>query len=169
MSHPTNTPETIEGANVGPTHPRPNGCQSWGAGHRVHWIQGMRSNDSEQPGSYVACEVIDADDEGWFTVVITETGEHLRLWNHVPDRVRGLVGLDRLEINERWSVLHRRKLEGGSTTYVSVRDTRTPCVFEEPTGPLEEQLRTHGGFSIAGPDALRLLGEQSGDDEEGDA
>lgn len=163
MAHPIHhqhpaTESTTDSATI--DNPR---CKSFGAGHRVHWVQGMRSNRDTEPGRFEPCEVIEASDDGWFTLVLTETGEERRLWNHDPDEVHELIGRKCLEINLRWSVLHQRQSSGGSTRYLSVRPVQSPCVFEEPSGPLHEQLLTHGGFSISGPEALRLLAEQAED------
>lgn len=134
-------------------------CQSWAAGHRVHWVQGLRAANSSDTDPYVDCRVTDASDDGRFTVVVTATGEELHYWNHDPFRVRSLVGRSNLQINRRWSILRERTSGGGGSGHVSIRSTPSSCVFVDPTGPLHEQLQTHGGFSISGPDALRLIAE----------
>ena len=133
-------------------------CQSWAAGHRVHWVQGLRAANS---GEYTACRVIDAAEDGHFTVVMAATGEQFRFWHHDPGCVRSLVGLPLVEINLQWWIL-RQDRRG----HVSFRATPTTCVVTDPTGPLHEQLRTHGGFSIAGPDALRIYATDDDDDTE---
>ncbi len=141
-------------------------CQSWAAGHRVHWVQGLRAANSSDTDPYVGCRVTDASDDGRFTLVVTATGEEFQYWNHDPVRVRSLVGRPNLEVNQRWSIL-RQRTNGGGSGHVSIRTTPSSCVFEDPTGPLHEQLVTHGGFSISGPDALRLITESSeGNDTE---
>ena len=138
-------------------------CQSWAAGHRVHWVQGLRAANSSDTDPYVGCRVTEASDDGRFTLVVTATGEEFQYWNHDPVRVRSLVGRPNLEVNQRWSIL-RQRTSGGGGGHVSIRSTPSSCVFEDPTGPLHEQLQTHGGFSISGPDALRLIAET---DQEG--
>ena len=138
---------------------RPRHCQSWVPGHKVHWVQGMRSNRSDQPGSYVACTITDISVDGWFTLVLAEGGESLRYWTHDIEKLRVLFGEDRVEINEHWSVIHQR-LGGGSTNYISITQNPRPCVFEEPDGELHELMETHGGFSISGEEALRRITER---------
>ena len=167
MTQTNPLPPSDDGAQDAPRPSDPDACQSWAAGHRVHWVQAQRARRSTEPGEYVPCEVIAATDDGWFTVVITATGAVVEVWNHDPERVRQLVGMKGLEINEHWSILCR-SYAGGWDTFVSVRSTTCPCVVEPPTIPstddladaLFDQLQTHGGFSISGPEALRILAEQ---------
>ena len=137
-------------------------CQSWVPGHRVHWVQGMRSNRSDTPGSYVPCMIIDISVDGWFTLVLTDTGETRRYWTHDIEKLRVLFGEDRVEINEHWSVIHQRVPGGGSTNYMSITQDPRPCVFTDPDGELHEQLETHGGFSISGEEALRRIRAREG-------
>ena len=161
----TDSPNTTSPADSDPgteIHVDMARCQSWAAGHRVHWVQGLRSANSDTD-PYVDCRVTDASDDGRFTLVVTATGEEFQFWNHDPVLVRGLVGRPNLELNQRWSIL-RQRTSGGWGSHVSLRSTPSSCVFEEPTGPLHEQLQTHGGFSISGPDALRLIAESSAGD-----
>ena len=136
---------------------RPRYCQSWVPGHKVHWVQGMRSNRSDQPGSYVPCTITEISVDGWFTLVLEEGGESLRYWTHDIEKLRVLFGEDRVEINEHWSVIHQRQPDRTATNYISITQAPRPCVFEEPEGELHEQLETHGGFSISGEEALRRI------------
>ena len=136
-------------------------CQSWVPGHGVHWVQGMRSNRSDQPGSYVPCMITEISFDGWFTLVFTKTGETTRYWTHDIEKLRVIFGEERVEINEHWSVMHQRTSDGGATNYISITQNPVPCVFEEPTGELHEQLGTHGGFSISGQEALRRIKERA--------
>ena len=135
-------------------------CQSWVPGHGVHWVQGMRSNRSDQPGSYVPCMITEISFDGWFTLVFTKTGETTRYWTHDIEKLRVIFGEERVEINEHWSVVHQRH-DGGATNYISITKNPVPCVFEDPTGELHEQLGTHGGFSISGQEALRRIKERA--------
>jgi len=99
--------------------------------------------------------------DGWFTLVLAEGGESLRYWTHDIEKLRVLFGEDRVEINERWSVIHQRQLDRTATNYISITQNPRPCVFEEPAGELHEQLGTHGGFSISGQEALRRIKERA--------
>jgi hypothetical protein len=117
----------------------------------------MRSNRSDQPGSYVPCTITEISVDGWFTLVLEEGGESLRYWTHDIEKLRVLFGEDRVEINEHWSVIHQRQPDRTATNYISITQAPRPCVFEEPEGELHEQLETHGGFSISGEEALRRI------------
>jgi hypothetical protein len=126
----------------------------------------MRSNRSDQPGSYVACTITDISVDGWFTLVLEEGGESLRYWTHDIEKLRVLFGEDRVEINEHWSVIHQRQPDRTATNYISITQNPRPCVFEEPEGELHEQLETHGGFSISGEEALRRIKASEASKEE---
>jgi len=138
----------------------PTRCQCWAAGHRVHWVQGLRAANS---GGYTACLITEADDDGHFTVIVRASGEELRLWHHDATRLRSLVDQPLVEINEQWWILRQNSLG-----HWSFRKTPSPCVFTEPSGPLHEQLQTHGGFSVSGPAALRMLADASDEDPNDD-
>lgn len=157
MTDPTTTTSPTDPTSAATDQVGATRCQSWAAGHLVHWVQGLRSANSSTE-RYVGCRVTDASDDGWFTLVVTATGEQFRYWTHDPAIARSLVGRRNLEVNHRWSILRQRTSEG-SRSHVSICSTPSSCVFEDPTGPLHEQLQTHGGFSISGPDALRLIDE----------
>jgi len=126
----------------------------------------MRSNRSDQPGSYVACTITDISVDGWFTLVLEEGGESLRYWTHDIEKLRVLFGEDRVEINEHWSVIHQRQPDRTATNYISITQTPRPCVVEEPEGELHEQMETHGGFSISGEEALRRIRAREASKEE---
>ncbi|MBU6328987.1 MAG: hypothetical protein KGR18_03415, partial [Acidobacteria bacterium] len=89
-------------------------------------------------------------------LVLLDTGERKRRWHHSVLALRSGVGR-RLRVHEGFSII--RFTDGSTSSPISISGSATPCVFEEPTGPLHEQLETHGGFSIPGPEALRLLAE----------
>lgn len=145
---------------------RPRHCQSWVPGHGVHWVQGMRSNRSDTPGAYVACMITDISVDGWFTLVLAESGESLRYWTHDLEKLRVLFGEDRVEINQHWSVIHQRQPDRTATHYMSITQNPRPCVFEEPEGELHELMETHGGFSISGEEALRRIKASEASKEE---
>ena len=167
MTEPNFNEESADERATTPAIRTRQSCQSFTAGHRVPWVQAQRARRADPPDHYIECEIIDASDDGWITVVLSSTGESIRFWNHEPQRLRHLVGLAGLEINPRWSILCRR-YSGGRDTFVSLGRTCDTCVFEEPTidpaqdlaDALFDRLQTHGGFTISGPEALRLLGEQ---------
>ena len=135
----------------------PESCLTYAVGHRVHWVQGLRSVNNGEGRNHVACEITDIGDDGWFTLVLLNTGERKRQWHHSVDALRERVGL-RLRVHEGYSII--RKVDGESNP-ISIASTPNPCVFEEPTGELHEQLETHGGFSISGQEALRRIKERA--------
>lgn len=137
------------------------GCHLWVPGHCVHWVQGMRANRSDQPGSFEPCTITAVALDGWFTLELAATGESRRYWTHNIAKLKILFGAVAVEINERWSVVHQRQPDWSATHYISITQNPRPCVFEEPTGELHEQLETHGGFSISGQEALRRIKERA--------
>lgn len=145
----------------------PRRCRSWFPGHGVHWVQGMRANRADSPGSFVPCLITEVAIDGWFTLVLTGTEVANRYWTHDIEKLRVLLGEDHVEINEHWSVVHQRRSDGGATNYISVTQNPRPCVFEDPSEEPHEQLQTHGGFSISGAEVLRILREraEAADDE----
>lgn len=143
-------------------------CRSFHVGHRVHWIQGLRSVNGGEGANQVPCEITDVTDDGWFTLVLLDTGERKRRWHHSVLALRSRVGR-RLCVHEGFSII--RFTDSSLSSPISISGTATPCVFEEPTGQLHEQLETHGGFSIPGPEALRLMAEtaEQAEDSKGEA
>ena len=135
----------------------PKPCLSYRPGHRVHWIQGLHSVNKGEDANHVRCSITEVDDDGWFTLVLLDTGERKRRWHHSVPALHERADLH-LRVHERYWII--RKVSGPSNP-ISIYDKPTPCVFEEPTGPLHERLETHGGFSIPGPEALRLIAESA--------
>lgn len=125
-------------------------CQSSAAGHKVHWVQAQRARG----GSYEFCRVLNVEDDGWFT--IEQFGEVHRLWHHDAALVSEVVvpGF-RATANLQWCIVIF------DSHNMSVSDTESPCVFTAPTGTPEEQIKTHGGFTISGPEALGLYGKDA--------
>ncbi len=148
-------PEPVGAAEALPP-PDPHDCTSWAAGHKVHWVQAMRAGREEGRALDERCTVVDPTDDGWFTVVITDTGERCRYWHHDPDRALLLARSSGLAINRRWWII--RPFHRGSD-FVSVRMDRTRCRTDEPSGSPAKQLQTHGGFTVTGDDLARLLEE----------
>ena len=145
------SPEPSE--EMAESYPKP--CLTYAIGHRVHWIQGLHSVNKGEDANHVPCEITEISDDGWFTLVLTRTGEQKRRWHHSVEALRDRVDL-RLRVHERYWII--RKVSGPSNP-ISISKEHTSCVFEEPTGPLHERLETHGGFSVSGPEALRLTRE----------
>jgi hypothetical protein len=136
----------------------PNSCLTYAVGHRVHWIQGLRSVNGGEDSNQVPCEITDVTDDGWFTLVLLDTGERKRRWHHSVIALRFRVGR-RLRVHEGFSII--RYADSSTSSPISISGAATPCVFEEPAGSLIERMETHGGFSIPGPEALRLFAESS--------
>ena len=119
-------------------HEESDNCRSWDGGHCIHFTQGMRANGAHGgTRSFVPCTITDATDDGWFTLVITDTGRTLRYWHHNPLRVQTLVGQSYVEVNETWSLIHQRAW-WGSSAYVSITRDPRPCstVREDDDGIL---------------------------------
>ena len=136
-------------------------CLTYAVGHLVHWIQGLRSVNKGEAAHHVPCEIIDVGDDGWFTLVLLDTGERKRRWHHSVSALHARVGL-RLRVHEGYWIV--RKANGVSSP-ISISEKHTACVFEDATGPLHERLETHGGFLVSGPEALRLISEHDGSGE----
>ena len=129
------------------------GCLSFRPGHRVHWVQGLRS--ANERDGHESCHVVAASEDGWFTLEMIHSGERRRVWHHSPEVIVARTGRV-LSFNEKWQTLR------GGGSVISIGFKASPCVHEEATGPLHERLETHGGFSISGPEALRLIGGGDG-------
>ena len=112
-----------------------------------------------EDSNHVRCAITEIYDDGWFTLELLDTGERKRRWHHSVPALHERVDI-RLRVNERYWII--RKVDGPSNP-ISIYDEQTPCVFEEPTGPLHERLETHGGFSVSGPEALRLIAQSQVD------
>ena len=125
-------------------------CRSSAPGHKVHSVQAQRARD----GSYEFCRVLDVEDDGWFTV--EQFGEVHRLWHHDAALVSDVVvpGF-RGTANLQWCIVIFEH------NYMSLSDTGSLCVVNPPTGTPEQQLKTHGGFTISGLEALRLYGKDA--------
>jgi hypothetical protein len=148
-------------------------CASFHAGHHVHWVQAQRARNDRVNGRFEPCSVTSATDDGWFVLVLDETGEELPYWNHDPEQVRELVGVQGLRVNRYWSYLAQPWQPETSSVGrpMSIRATATPCVFTPPKGSPAEQLVSHGGFTIMpgdldDPDALEALARSLADTDE---
>jgi hypothetical protein len=65
------------------------------------------------------------------------------------------VGEANLEINRRFSLLRTV-----GENYLCVADKVSSCIIESAGGSLFDQLLSHGGFTISGPEALRQIADQ---------
>ncbi|MCD9624230.1 hypothetical protein [Rhabdothermincola salaria] len=123
-------------------------CESFRAGHRVHWVQGMRTF-RDPDARWLPARILGIDHDGWFDLEID--GEVTRWWTHDPQRLADQAAKHngQCEAQARYSII---RCFG---PYISVARTPTPCVFEPPTGDPMTDLETHGGFSISGADLAR--------------
>lgn len=133
-------------------------CALYTPGHRTHLIQAKLARDAEA-STYRHGTVVSVQHHGWITVDVD--GELLRFWNHDPAWVRGCfeesggrVGLP------GWNLLHARHARGRYCICVSAGGP-TPCAPPSTASPdpsgLHQQTLTHGGFLIAGIEAVRHL------------
>lgn len=131
-------------------------CQAFLTGHKVHWVQARRSWDKEL-GLYVPCVVTNCADDGWLTVQIEGEPDDQFFWTHDPEAGRNHIGRTNLFINRNWGLIKSDWIT--SSTYLSVGVRARSCVLESPDGLPHEQLESHGGFTISGPEALKLYGK----------
>lgn len=127
----------------------PKSCKAFIPGHQWHFIQVTHSWDHEQRvyrgGAVTACSA-----DGWLTIHIEGESETRSLWTHDPERGRGFVDEADLEINLGYSLLRNAK-----NNYLCVAKEISSCVVEAASGSLFDQLLSHGGFTVSGPEALR--------------
>lgn len=137
-------------------------CGLYLPGHDVHWIQAKVSLKGDaippEPG-----HVLQVRSDG--LLIVEVQGSVHRLWNHDPDRLELLVSANggRVTYQPGFSLLRTASEEGGRYLFcVAAADApdRRPCPEGPPTGSLTERLRAAGGFSVSGPDALRMLDEE---------
>ena len=110
-------------------------CQSYGAGHQVHWIH---FNQSMRNPSEVLTVNAAVDDEG--LVHITTHGEELVRWNHRPELLR--AALDRFEGRGEWKprwyllLVPAESFMGGAATVFSMArmNQRRECSSGRPEG-----------------------------------
>ncbi len=129
-------------------------CQLYRAGHTVHYIQALRSQ--EQPsrvGRLAAAE------GNHITVDFGDTESYL---NHDVERLLGIIKIGwSVRVCERYRIL--QGAGGHCFSIANPADPLIPCDFEPlrsaSPGALSERLKTHGGFLVPGQ---RLLAEQSG-------
>ena len=95
-------------------------CASYRPGHQVHWIQGLRSANEEQPVSYVSVVVHDdgrVDVEGYDLSLV--------MWNHDPARLQSALSYRaRVVWKPRYHVLN----VSGYIFNMSRLAERTPCL-----------------------------------------
>ena len=94
-------------------------------------------------------------------VVVEVDGFLHRLWNHDPDRVKRLVARNdgAISYQRGFGLLRTKSADGSYLFCVADFDSpkRRPCPTSPPTGTLVELLQSAGGFSIPGPEFLRLI------------
>jgi hypothetical protein len=125
------------------------------AGHEVHWIQARKGAedmvDRPAPG-----HLLEVGSDG--VVVVEVGGEIRRLWHHDFDRLERLVADDDLEIGHQptWGLLWSHN-NGLLCVVDADSPSRGPCPTARPAADPVDLLLEAGGFSISGPEALRLL------------
>ena len=127
----------------------PKSCKAFTAGHQWHFIQVTHSWDHEQR-VYQPCAVTESSTDGWLTIHIEGESETRLLWTHDPERGRGFVDEANLEINLGYSLLRNAK-----NNYLCVAEEISSCVVDAASGSLFDQVLSHGGFIVSGPEALR--------------
>ena len=128
-------------------------CRGFFPGHMVHWVQARRSWDKEL-GLNLPCVVTNCDEDGWLTVRVEGEPDDQFFWNHDPEKGRALIGRTNLLINTNYSLI--TSVWAMSSTHLSVSTDVRSCVLESPEGLPHEQMESHGGFTISGPEALRI-------------
>jgi hypothetical protein len=134
-------------------------CALYTPGHQTHLIQAKLARDDD-PANYRHGTLVSVRSDGWITLDVD--GERLRFWNHDPQWVRrcfeesrGKVGL------AGYGVLHASYLDGRRACICVSDDGPTPCAPPSTAGSspagLREQVLTHGGFIVAGSEAVRQL------------
>ena len=150
---PLNSPNPVEEVEVeeDPGSTADTLCQSFNSFLNIKFFPPLRAwMDDENP--YVAATITATHEDGWIDLDIN--GEPIRRWTHSPQRLTPLAEhFQSVTVNLNWSTL---KLGPGYV--VSITSAPTPCVYEDPTGTLVEQLETHGGFLIPGTQAIEELG-----------
>jgi hypothetical protein len=132
-------------------------CKAFTPGHQWHFIQVTHSWDDEER-VYRRCEVTACSTDGWLTVHVDGESDARSLWTHDPDRGRGFVDVGNLEINLGYSLLRNAE-----SNYLCVAKDTSSCVVEAASGSLFDQLLSHGGFTVSGPEALRQALEDESD------
>ncbi|MEI7624112.1 MAG: hypothetical protein WCJ88_11190 [Actinomycetes bacterium] len=127
----------------------PHGCKAFTPGHQWHLIQVTHSWDDEGR-LYQPCEVTACSTDGWLTVHVDGESDTRSLWTHDPDRGRSFVDGADPQINLGYSLL--RNAEGN---YLCFAKEISSCVVGATSGSLFDQLLSHGGFTVSGPEALR--------------
>ena len=129
-------------------------CNAFRSGHKLHWIPGMKSAKDANPATRPRRATVTAvDADGWITLLLD--GETRRVWTHDPIEVFDRFTPGRplpCTVSLHWGVLGFP--EARSTRVISVAEERTPCLTDEPTGDLAEDLDRFGGISVKGTDAL---------------
>ena len=137
-------------------------CGLYLPGHDVHWIQVKVSLKLDairpEPG-----RLLDVEEDG--LVVVEVQGVLHQLWNHDIARLERLVKVNRGRISYQpgFGLLRTSSGERGDYCFcvTEVEDpARRSCPVGPPTGSLSELLTTAGGFSVSGPEALRMLDEE---------
>ena len=93
-------------------------CDSYHAGHEVHWIQARLSRESDPIGKGRATVA----DDGWITVELDD-GEQHRLWHHDPAWLTYLFGGS----SGRVTLRSKSVLAASGGHLVSVGDQPSPC------------------------------------------
>jgi hypothetical protein len=157
-------PSTVLMPTVG--HAR---CARYTPGHQTHAIQARLASEVD-PANYLNGTVVSVEDDGWITVDVS--GEPLRFWTHDPTRVRHCFEESGWHVGlPGYGVLHARSARGGRYCICVSDRGPTPCAPPSTASSspedLYERVLTHGGFLVAGTEALRHLHDDGRDGQRG--
>ena len=136
-------------------------CGLYLPGHDVHWIQAKLSVKRDAPLPE-AGHLLEVRTDG--VLFVEMQGAVYRLWHHDPARLelRVKVNKGRITYQSRFGLL-RTSAGPGSHALFCVADAdasdRRSCPTSPPAGSLPELLKKAGGFSVPGPEDLRMLDE----------
>jgi hypothetical protein len=128
------------------------GCQSYYAGHNVHWIQALRT--ANRPEVWRESWVGDITEiEGGVIRVTRRGGRRYVFRNHDLERLVAINGGTRggeVLVNEQFAILRI-----GTFCFSVTQGQLSPCIGEEPPAdPSDAEaaalLETHGGFTRPG-------------------
>lgn len=137
----------------------PGACESFAAGHNVHFIQVLHAaNRPEMRALTVDAQLVSLD--GQALTLALENGDQVVLQNHEPDDIRAACGS--LPADVTWNARYSLLKVGSSCFSVAeqlalVRCVRTPAQGRTVDG-LVKVAETHGGFGVV------VDGEPSGSD-----
>jgi hypothetical protein len=138
-------------------------CALYKPGHQVHFIQ-AKLGWEQDPANRRTGTLISVQDDGWISVDVD--GEVLRFWNHAPARARACFQESGGRVGLPGHCLLHAPTETGNYCFCVSTDGPTPCAGPPPAGAsLTEQIKSHGGLFLSGPEIRRLLQDVSDEKE----